>query len=194
MKPTITTLLILLATVTIAHADHPEKSSHHAYGGIPGRGAFLERQAYIIQFDSQRKTPRWVAYHVKPENLATPKREGGWAKYKNDPDVAGESTDDDYKGQFSTWRNYANGHLVPYFVGGGDRDGDGALARDGDNEDAQAVFEINFRTNLSPQHHYNFNGSGLWYKLETYVRETLLREEKKRGLGLCRYYIWSRCL
>jgi endonuclease G, mitochondrial len=172
-------LIFLCVSFSVGHQAEASDSDH-AYGGIPSKEAFLERQAYIVQFDNQRKTPRWVAYHVKPENLVTPKREGAWKKYRNDPDVEGESSDEDYKGQFNTWRNYANGHLVPYFVSGGDRDGDGILAQDGDEDDAQAVFEINYRTNLAPQHHHNFNGSGgLWYKLETYVRKTLLRDKQK---------------
>jgi len=156
-------------------------SSHpHAYGGIPSDGAFLERKGYIVQFDAERKTPRWVAYHVKTSDLDTPPREGKWKRFRDDPDLSNEATERDYKNQFRTWRNYAKGHLAPYFISGGDRDNDGIDAEDGDYDDAQTVYEIMYMSNIAPQHHYNFNGpGGLWYKLETYVRETLLRDQQK---------------
>jgi len=168
-------LFLLLAPFSEVNA------SEHAYGGIPSNGAYLERQGYIIQFDARRKTPSWVAYHVKPENLSTPDRdEHEWGKFRNDPDIVGEATDEDYKNQFSTWRNYAKGHLAPYFISGGDRDGDGTDAVHGDEDDAKTVYEIMYMSNMAPQHHYNFNGSGgLWYKLETYVRENLLKGQEK---------------
>jgi hypothetical protein len=34
--------------------NHP-----YAYGGIPSNSAYIERNAYIIQLDPVRKTPRW---------------------------------------------------------------------------------------------------------------------------------------
>ena len=157
------------------------KASEHAYGGIPSGGAYIERQAYILQFDATHKTPRWVAYHVKPEHLDTPDRSiYRWKKYQDDPDIIGEAAKEDYENQFHTWRNYAVGHLAPYFISGGDRDNDGTNAANGDDDDAQTVYEINYFSNMAPQHHNNFNGSGgLWYKLETYVRDTLLKDQKK---------------
>ena len=33
-------------------------ASEHAYGGIPSGNAYIERQGYLIQFDSARKTPK----------------------------------------------------------------------------------------------------------------------------------------
>jgi len=167
--------LLMIITVSNAQAtSHP-----HTYGGIPSAGTFIERQAYIIQFDAEHKTPRWVAYHVKPSYLDTPSRKGQWGKFRNDPDTTDEATKQDYKNQFKTWRNYAKGHLAPYFISGGDRDNDGTNAEGGDSDDAQAVYEIMYMSNMAPQHHYSFNGSGgLWYMLETYVRETLLRKQQ----------------
>ncbi len=61
---------------------------------------------------------------------------------------------EDYEDQFHTWRNYAVGHLAPYFISGGDRDNDGTNAANGD--DAQTVYEINYFGNMAPQHHDNF--------------------------------------
>ncbi|WP_028584364.1 DNA/RNA non-specific endonuclease [Desulfogranum mediterraneum] len=169
------TLFFICRSYTAA-AGHP-----HAYGGVPSNGSFIERKGYIIQFDPEHKTPRWVAYHVKPSYTHTPPRsKGGWGTFRNDPDLDSEASPADYRDQFKTWRNYAKGHLAPYFIAGGDRDHDGANARDGDPDDAQTVYEIMYMSNMAPQHHYNFNGSGgLWYKLETYVRETLLREQQQ---------------
>ncbi len=133
-----------------------------------------------MQFDPLHKTPRWVAYHVKPSYTDTPPREGQWAKFRNDPELTNEASEKDYKHQFNTWRNYAKGHLAPYYVSGGDRDNDGTDAEDGDSDDAKTVHEIMYMSNMAPQHHYNFNGSGgLWYMLETYVRETLLKAQQK---------------
>jgi endonuclease G, mitochondrial len=45
--------------------------------------------------------------------------------------------ENDYKNQFNTWRNYAKGHLAPYFISGGDRDNDGINAGGGDPDDAK---------------------------------------------------------
>ena len=173
---------IMLALVLFSNVlCNDLNASEHAYGGIPSCGIYIERQGYIIQFDVEHKTPRWVAYHIKPEYLDTPDRKKKkWGKFRDDPDIIGEATEKDYKKQFNTWRNYAKGHLAPYFISGGDRDNDGINAANGDDYDAKTVHEINYMSNIAPQHHYNFNGSGgLWYKLETYVRNKLLREQKK---------------
>lgn len=172
----ITTIFIFCILGSLAYAtSHP-----HAYGGIPSDGAFIERQGYIVQFDPIHKTPRWVAYHVKPSYLDTPPREGQWGKFRDDPDLTNEATEQDYKNQFNSWRNYAKGHLAPYFISGGDRNNNGINAVNGDPEDAKTVYEIMYMSNMAPQHNNNFNGSGgLWYKLETYVRDTLLKEQQK---------------
>jgi endonuclease G len=121
-----------------------------------------------------------VAYHVKPSYLDTPARGEQWAKFRDDPDITGEATEDDYKNQFNTWRNYAKGHLAPYFISGGDRDNDGINAEGGDPDDAKTVYQIMYMSNMAPQHHNSFNGSGgLWYEAETYIRDTLLKAQQK---------------
>lgn len=154
--------------------------SIHAYGGIPSQESYMERNGYIIQYDFQRKTPKWVAWHVKPEWLNTPPRKGKYGKFRDDPEVTGEATTADYKKQFNTWRNYAKGHIAPYYISGGDRDNDGVLALDDDPEDLKTVYEVMYMSNMAPQHHYHFNGTGgLWYRLETWVRETVLKKEQK---------------
>jgi endonuclease G len=79
-----------------------------------------------------------------------------WKKYRDDPDIIGEATKEDYEDQFHTWRNYAVGNLAPYFISGGDRDNDGTNAANGDDDYAQTVYEINCFGNMAPQHHDNF--------------------------------------
>ncbi|MBN2041619.1 MAG: DNA/RNA non-specific endonuclease [Spirochaetes bacterium] len=157
-------------------------ASEHAYGGIPSKGDYIKRKAYIIQFDAMHKTPRWVAYHVKPSNAENlPDRKiKKWGKFRDDSDINNEATEKDYSNQFKTWRNYAKGHLAPYYISGGDRDNDGITAAEGDKDDAEAVYEIMYMSNMAPQHHSNFNGpGGLWYKLESYVRDDLLKKQRK---------------
>jgi len=174
----LTVLCILLGVTVMAYGE----SHYHAYGGIPSvDNSFTERQGYIIQFNSIRKTPDWVAYHVKPEWLDTPPRKKyKWGKFRKDPDLDNEATEKDYRNQFRSWRNYAKGHLAPYYISGGDRDNDGQDAESGDPDDAETVFEVMYMSNMAPQHHNNFNGSGgLWYQLETYVRDKLLKEQRK---------------
>lgn len=109
--------------------------------------------------------PRWVAYHVTPEYRDVPPREGQFETYRSDPDIDGEAGDDEYTGYFAS-RGYARGHLAPYATMGGDRDNDGELAED-DEDDAQTVLEANYMSNMSPQHQGAFNGvGGIWYELE----------------------------
>jgi len=122
-------------------------------------------------------SPKWVAYHAKPEYRKTPTRKGKFKKFRDDPDIDGEATDSDYKGLFTS-RGYARGHLAPYAVMGGDRDGDGKFAKN-DDDDALTVFQSNFMSNIAPQHHYAFNGSpGLWFKLERWIQDELVVEGK----------------
>src|SRR3546814_1893293 len=46
-------------------------------------------------------------------------------------------------------------------------------------EDACTVFEFNYMSNIAPQLHSRFNGSGgLWYKLETRIRERVAGKGK----------------
>ncbi|MCG8618387.1 MAG: DNA/RNA non-specific endonuclease [Desulfobacterales bacterium] len=181
--PKVTAFVVLMLTCI---CNYTNATSHrHAYGGIPSDGAYMERNAYIIQFDPVRKTPRWVAYHIKPSYLNAPEptdlyRDEKWKTHRNDPTFRNEATRSDYRDQFHTWRNYAKGHLVPYYISGGDRDNDGRYATDGDSYDARTVHEIMYMTNMAPQHHFNFDGpAGLWHKLETYVRDRLVKERQQ---------------
>ena len=164
-------ILLLIAVASYAGPLTDE----HVLGGLPSAGTVLERKAYVLEYDDVHKAPRWVAYHLKQEYRDTPTRTGRWASYRQDPNISGEPHDSDYSGTFDDEiRNYAHGHLAPYFIAGGDRDNDGKLAEE-DDDDRETVYQINYQSNLTPQHHDAFNGTGgVWNKVETRIREDLL--------------------
>lgn len=155
----------------------------HLFGGPPSDGKILIRRGYVTEYDFDFRVPRWVAWRVIPEYLNAPKRTGRWARFRTDPDIANPVVNEDYDGVLDEF-GYARGHIAPYFVSGGDRDNDGRLAAAtgvtgsppiDDIDDACTVFEINFMSNIAPQLHSEFNGSGgLWNKLETAIRTRIV--------------------
>lgn len=156
--------------------------AEHVFGGLPSSQEVLVRRGYVTAHDLDRRVPRWAAWRATAEYLDTPKRTGRWSRFRTDPDLPDGVADDDYDGLFARF-NFARGHIVPYFISGGDRDGDGADAEIEDEkglpvediDDACTVFEINYMSNIAPQLHNRFNGSGgLWFKLETIVRREIL--------------------
>lgn len=170
--------LTALATMVVPALAAATPIEEHVYGGLPSEGVPIERAAYVLEYDHEHKAPRWVAYHLVPEYRLVPPRESPFEDYRPDPDLDGEPTSADWAGAFQDpIRGYARGHLAPYFIGGGDRDGDGSTAEGGDADDAQTVFELNYFSNLTPQAHSAFNGAGgAWYEVETRIREELLAE------------------
>ncbi len=161
--------------------------AEHVYGGLPSNGHILVRTAYVQDWDAAHKAPKWVAYHLNDEYRRTPPRENRWSTYRADREIQGEARASDYSGTSSDpIRDYEKGHLAPFMISGGDRDNDGLLAdedRDGDGEDQvddqdekNTVYQVNFYTNLTPQHGTAFNGSGgVWWDIENRVRA--LQEE-----------------
>lgn len=152
--------------------------STHVFGGLPTEGAVLVRRGYVAQYDAVHRVPRWVAWHAAPEfRNSVPARSGPWDDFHSDPDLSSPIMDDDYKFWHGSEFNFARGHLAPYFIMGGDRDGDGNSAANAANQeldidDACTVYEANYLSNVAPQFHSRFNGSGgLWNKLESKVRE-----------------------
>lgn len=151
----------------------------HTFCGVPDEGNTLIRQGYLLSYDADRRVPRWVAYKIEPDYRNTPERDGPFDNYRTDPDMADPVVDGDYDGLFGS-HGFARGHLAPYGVMGGDRDGDGQYASlddtENDPEDAHTVFESNYMSNMAPQHHYEFNGSGgLWYKVERWIQDDLVQ-------------------
>jgi len=164
----------------------------HVYGGLPSSDGVKVRQGYVISFNAETRTPNWVAYHIEPDYRKTPSRKG-WAKsFRADPDIANEAKDDDYVGLLRQ-RGYARGHLAPYGIMGGDRNGNGKYAEydkndpsdRGDPFDAKTVEQGNYMSNIAPQHHEGFNGwkklgsesiPGLWFELERWIQDDLVRD------------------
>lgn len=152
-----------------------ELVAEHAPFGLPGSAEVLIRQGYVVSYDTARRVPRWVAYHVTPEYRQLPPRTGRFSTFRTDPDVPDPVRDGDYTGLFAD-RGYARGHIVPYAVMGGDRDEDNRLAAE-DDDDALTIFQANFMSNIAPQHHTAFNGSGgMWFALERFVQDDLVRD------------------
>ena len=165
----------------------------HLYEGAPSTGALMVRRAYITEYNETYRVPRWVAWHASSDYRPTPRRSAGtWGSFYRDTDVPNPVVTRDYVGLYDGPDNFARGHLAPYFISGGDRNANGEIATLADGEtrndpyDACTVREINYMTNITPQYHRRFNGSpggedaipGLWYQLETIVRERIDRGEE----------------
>ena len=156
---------------------------HHVFGGLPSEGDVLVRRGYVLSYDETHRVPRWAAWHASPDYRSIPDRNvSRWGSFHEDPDLTNPVEEDDYNGLYSSEDNFARGHIVPYYISGGDRDGDGQSASDAegddlaDLDDACTVFEIMYMSNIAPQYHFDFNGSGgLWYELETELREFIDR-------------------
>lgn len=138
--------------------------------GFADAGDIMVRRAYVLDFNPDMLVPNWVAWRVEGDFLETPDRAGAWKSFKQDRplrDALGRAfavVAADY-----THSGYHRGHMAPYFVSGGDRDGDGLYAED-DVDDACTVYEINYMSNMSPQlPHFNTYG-GAWYDLESQTR------------------------
>jgi len=165
---------------TLSSGEQARFESEHLFGGRPTSGPILVRRAYVTQYDSVHRVPKWVAWRAAQDIRATLTRQGAWASFRTDPDIVYPVTDDDYDGIYDNGRGYARGHIAPYFISGGDRNSNGRHAVD-DIFDACTVYEVNYMSNIAPQLHNRFNGSGgLWYKLETIERQQLM----PRGLVL----------
>jgi DNA/RNA endonuclease G (NUC1) len=139
-------------------------------------GYAVIHRGYAYSFDPEHLVPKWVAWRVTPEYLDTPKREGKWKEFRPEPYLPPEQriVTEDY-----TNSGYDRGHMAPYFISGGDRDGDGEDAEIenekglpvDDIDDACTVFEINYMSNITPQRGDLNSQSGTWYDLETELRK-----------------------
>ncbi len=169
---------IILAACLLLLPFAVQSQQNHFFAGQPACSDLHTRIGYVLCYDAARRVPDWVAYRVEPEFRDTPKREGKYKSFRTDPDVSNPVKNSNYNGLFSS-RGYARGHLAPYAVMGGDRDDDGLLAADDDPEDNQTIFQANFMSNIAPQHHHQFNGSGgLWFKLERFIQDELVDDQE----------------
>ena len=150
-------------------------------GDPPDGGAAPEiRRAYVTRWDPAHHVPAWSAWQEAQAFRQTPPRKGRWSSFRTDPEHA-EVTDKDYGGWMAAL-GLARGHIVPFAIAGGDRDGDGLLAADprtgalADPDDACALYEINSFTNIAPQYQVAFNGQGgLWFAAEEAERDLMER-------------------
>jgi len=148
----------------------------HIYGGSLDDSKLYERRAYVLAYDDANLVPKWAAWHAQKSYRDTPTRKSRWSSFRTDPEIS-TVKDDDYVGWYDSEKNYARGHIVPYYISGGDRDHDGKNAYYEDQsiedvDDACTIYEVNSMSNIAPQYHDKFNGvgGGLWYALETDIR------------------------
>lgn len=174
----------------------------HIYEGMPGYDNILFREAYILSYNHEHRIPNWVAYHVKPGYTQTVPRYGIFNSFRVDQNIPNPVKDQEYVGLYNGGKGYARGHLAPFNISGGDRDGDGLLAISDTNGDGEInaedmrglelweyvedaneiprVYEINHLSNVAPQDHDGFNGGGgIWRDLERYVQHTLVEDQEK---------------
>jgi len=167
----VATGLFSTTDVTEFTAEQQQLIAEHVYGGLPGTANLRVRNGYVLSYNPETRAPNWVAYHIVSDYRNTPERTGKWATFRQDPDIDNEAKDAEYVGLQAS-RGHVRGHLAPYGVMGGDRDGDGQYAAD---DDGLTVYQGNYMSNIAPQHHAAFNGSGgLWYKLERWVQDQLV--------------------
>lgn len=166
----------------------------HVYGGQPDNNKVLVRNAYVTSYNEEYRIPNWSVYHIIPDYLNTPTRKSKFARFRTDPDITNPVSDDEYNGLFGSL-GYARGHLAPYKVLGGDRDNDRlyALYNDptSDTDDELTVFEGNYMSNIAPQLHGKYNGSGgLWFNTEKWIRNNVVNSD---SIGN-EVWVYSGCL
>lgn len=162
----------------LSNADKRSLIRDHLYGGLPERESRVYvRRAYAITFDNVHKVPKWAAWRAQKEYLNVPKRESRWKTIR--PDYEKNTP---YPSEYSGWaqgpQGIVRGHIVPYYISGGDRNHNQKLAtfkddlQINDNYDACTVFEVNSMINIAPQYRTNFDSpSGLWGRLENDIRK-----------------------
>ena len=200
-------LAILLFAVNPALAqNYSERNQQlvdeHIYKGMPGYDNIFIREAYILSYNHDHRIPNWVAYHVEPGYTNTVPRYGIFNSFRVDKNIPDPVKDQEYVGLYNGGKGYARGHLAPFNISGGDRDGDGLLGVADTNEDGvvnaddmkglelweyvsdaneiNRVYEINHLSNVAPQDHDGFNGGGgIWRDLERYIQNTIVEEQEK---------------
>ena len=151
----------------------------HVFGGQPDNEKILIRNAYVVNYNTEWRIPNWCAYHITSDYLNTPERKSRFKRFRDDPDIEKPVNESEYDGLLSSL-GYARGHYAPFKILGGDRDNDGTYAQlqgESDEDDEITVFEGNYMSNIAPQLHYGFNGSGgLWFKTERWVQDKVVSD------------------
>ncbi|MDX1585271.1 MAG: DNA/RNA non-specific endonuclease [Balneolaceae bacterium] len=205
--PLLSAAIILLLSINTSFAQNYSEYNQqlvdqHVYQGMPGYDNILIRQAYILSYNHEHRIPNWVAYNVEPGYTNTVPRYGIFNSFRVDINIPNPVKDQEYVGLYDAGKGYARGHLAPFNISGGDRDGDGLYGvadtnRDGvvtaddmkdlelwefvsDANEIPRVYEINHLSNVAPQDHDGFNGGGgIWRDLERYIQNTVVEEEQK---------------
>lgn len=165
--------------MAVGLAGAPGSASRHHFAGAPScaDGLLLVRTGYVNCYDEGRRVPTWVAFRVEPDYLNQPRRNGRFERFRTDPDMDRAVRYADYTGS-----GYDRGHLAPYAIMGGDRDGDGLYAdldeSASDPDEERTVFEANYMSNMAPQRGVSFNRSpGVWRKVEQFIQDSLVAQE-----------------
>ncbi|MDR4492870.1 MAG: DNA/RNA non-specific endonuclease [Nitrospirales bacterium] len=176
-------LIWIVGSVVVPSVSAQCTRAIHTFCGIPKDGETLVRQGYLLSYDADRRIPGWVAYKIEPDFLHTPERDNRLASFLRDPDVPTPVVSSDYT-YLEARRGYVRGHLAPWKVMGGDRDGDGIYAHLdsslSDPDDELTIRQVNFMSNIVPQHDDEFNGQGgLWGKLERWIQDEIVADDGK---------------
>lgn len=205
--PLLSVAIILLLSVNTTSAQNYSEYNQqlvdeHIYQGMPGYDNILFREAYILSYNHKHRIPNWVAYKVEPGYTNTVPRYGIFNSFRVDQNIPNPVRDQEYVGLYNGGEGYARGHLAPFNISGGDRDGDGLYGvadtnGDGvvnaddmkdlelwefvsDANEISRVYEINHLSNVAPQDHDGFNGGGgIWRDLERYIQDTVVEEQEK---------------
>jgi endonuclease G len=172
----------------------------HIFEGFPSYDNIRIRQAYILSYNNDHRIANWVAYHVEPDYLKTVPRYSRFAQYRTDWSLHNPVLEHEYEG-LTKADQLVRGHLAPFNISGGDRDGDGLYGVRDTNRDSlinkddmigldmseyvddanemSRVYEINYMSNVTPQDQYGFNGgSGIWRDLERFLQETIVGDQE----------------
>ena len=159
-----------------------------------------------MSYNEELKIPNWVAYHVTDEYVKAPGRVWEFEKFHKDPTITEPVLNSHYSGEGYDKGHLApyyicggdrnnNGHFAQKDINGDgnynknelDINNDGKLssADKAENEyfyiddffDLKTVQEVNYLSNVAPQHE-NFNrNSGIWYDTEVLERDILKSDE-----------------
>ena len=100
----------------------------HVYGGAPDDSDLFPRRAYVLAYNKKWRVPKWAAWYATKAYRDTPERESRWSSFRTDPEIP-TVRDNDYVDWYDSEHNFARGHIVPFFISGGDRDHDGIDGR-----------------------------------------------------------------
>lgn len=173
-RPLASLRLFVACLVTLSSGAASEgQDSPHLYGGAPSNDAVIYRLAYAMAYDHSHKAPRWVAYRLQHPTCSNrcdaPVRPG----LIDDPAIAGDPNASDWAGVFDDpVRQYSRGHLAPFAIA---HHVGCTLANTTPDAAREAAGELNYWSNITPQHHRAFNGAGgVWYAIEQRIRTDLL--------------------